>query len=107
MSDQHATGISRADAKRMVGPGWAGLIDDAYNAIEGVPDCWVSDVKEKFGGLRIYFYGAAPDLAEVIDAICARSETVCEMCGGPGKPRGPGWIKTVCDEHARETGREL
>jgi hypothetical protein len=27
----------------------------------------------------------------------------CEVCGQPGETREGGWIKTLCDEHSRNT----
>lgn len=100
------SGFSRDEARAQVGPGWHGLIDEIYAALDGLPECWVSDVKEKFGALRVYVYGATAALDAVIDDAEQRSLAICEFCGAPGQPCGPGWIKTVCETHARETRRE-
>jgi hypothetical protein len=30
------------------------------------------------------------------------SYTICEECGAPGKLRGGGWMRTLCDKHEEE-----
>ena len=78
-------------AKTCVGPGWGRLVEEAYEAL---PDgTTISQIKEKYGGLRFYSH-PEPD---VIHEIEARSETVCEDCGAPGRPRKGRWIRTLCD----------
>lgn len=84
--------------------GWAALYEPliARCREEGVE---ISQVKEKFGGLRFYTDGtASSELIAAIDAAEALSFTVCEVCGSPGVPRCDGWIRTLCDTHAE--GRE-
>lgn len=85
-----------ADVQECVGPGWASLVEEAYNAL---PDgSTISQVKEKYGGLRFYAIPAV----DAIDAIEARSLTVCEDCGKPGllttiDGTPFGWMRTLCD----------
>jgi len=31
----------------------------------------------------------------------------CETCGGPGKRRDGGWIKTLCDTHEAERQQRM
>lgn len=63
-------------------------------------------IKEKFGGLRIYLGGMETGLFEDVNDIVENAEsesfTICEKCGKPGKPREGGWIKTLCDDCATE-----
>lgn len=71
---------------------------------EDVPQVVASQVKEKFGTLRFYYDGGDDyirGLASMAEAMSART---CEICGNPGKSRGGGWIRTLCDEHAKELG---
>ncbi len=92
---------ARDMAKDCVGPGWAGLIDEIFDILPG--DAAVAQVKEKFGGLRFYFYG---DMQDEVDAVCDRSVKVCEECGRPGNLREDRpWVKTLCDGCAGEDGR--
>lgn len=87
----------REYAKMCVGNGWHGLVDEAFDLCEkhGVE---VTQVKEKFGQLRIYT-GYTPDrLYTKIHEIENRSGTICETCGAPSQlqTRG-GWLKSICD----------
>ena len=58
----------------------------------------IMQVKEKFGGLRFYVHGANDFLNGMIHMAEAASFKICEQCGKPGRPRGGGWILTLCDE---------
>lgn len=93
-------GITRDDAKLMVGAGWSGLIDEVYNRLP--PDAFVSTIKEKWGGLRCYVFKINMDVLDFLDEIEERSYTVCECCGKSGKLRTGGWWKTLCEKCARE-----
>jgi len=102
-------GINRQTAKRLVGPGWAALIDELYDRLPEVVT--VSQVKEKFGALRIYYWASSlisgpENVEDIVSEIEHRSAEVCERCGRPGRPRAGGWINTLCDECAekREKG---
>jgi hypothetical protein len=98
-----AMNINREDAKSYVGPGWAPLIDAIYDRLP--EDAHVLQVKEKWGGLRFYVDGTK-ELLDFIDEMEARSLEICEVCGQPGRPREGGWVRTLCDEHARVAVRE-
>ena len=63
-----------------------------------------TQVKEKYGTLRFYVYGADEYVHGLIQMAEAMSMITCETCGAPGKERGGGWIRTLCDEHAKEQG---
>ena len=55
-------------------------------------------VKEKWGGLRVYIDG--PDEADdIVSKYSEMSYQICEICGQKGKPRNDGWIMTLCDTH--------
>ena len=96
------TPVDREEALESVGPGWASLINELYDALpQGV---MVVQVKEKFGGLR--FYTEPFDLifsATVYEAE-VRSLEICEECGEPGSPKTNStyWIKTLCAKHKAE-----
>ena len=85
-----------------VGPGWHALIETCFNVcVEH--DVSVTQVKEKYGGLRFYVASALPAVFAVIDECERLSYTVCEQCGEPGKPREGGWIRTLCDDCQSKT----
>jgi hypothetical protein len=92
-------GVSRESAKRQVGPGWHGLIDEFYDAF---PDGLVQQVKEKYGSLRLYPYSDCDESTDKEVEIMERSEKMCEECGKPCESREiRGWVWTLCDEHAK------
>jgi hypothetical protein len=69
---------------------------------EEVPQVVVRQIKEKFGGFRFYYDGGDDyimGLVTMAEQWCART---CEECGAPGKHRGGGWIRTLCDRHEIE-----
>lgn len=117
-----------------VPPGWdsaiARALEDiaALSATSGV-SIQVAQVKEKFGGLRLYLdideESAGPlELVEeeethtrlrsssnpgsvrerataIVDAAAIRCSTICEVCGNEGQSRNSsGWLRIACDAHA-------
>jgi len=89
-----------------IGEGWFPLIDNLCSYLQfhidnnKKPQLEAVQVKEKFGGLRFYVDNADGDQYAVIEFVEALSLQTCEVCGSEGRPRGRGWIKTVCDKHA-------
>jgi len=88
-----------------IGDGWVPIVSDWYDAVQHLGiRVEVTQVKEKFGGLRIYATvvgGVSGDLNRVESltqlAESAASHT-CEMCGDEGTRRADrSWIKTLCD----------
>ena len=101
------------------GDGWYDLIDDLSAKLEAeivklkengtATDVLpvAAQVKEKFGGLRIYVDFATEEMYDMIDEAEKKSYTICEECGAEGKVRSGGWIRTLCDDcdKARKVGR--
>lgn len=87
-----------------VGPGWVPLLLELTGKLFFLGwDGKLAQVKEKFGTLRFYFANNIPGIAgEIAWDLVAHaemlSEQTCEACGGYGKLRGVGWLKTRCDE---------
>ena len=54
-------------------------------------------VKEKYGGLRIYFTGGDDYVDGIVSMAEEYSYKVCEVCGNSGKPNKGGWITTLCE----------
>lgn len=69
---------------------------------ERVEHVVVEQVKEKFGSLRFYYRGGDSVVDGMVRMAEMMSSVTCEVCGKPGKMRGGGWIKTLCDEHAKK-----
>jgi hypothetical protein len=103
-------GGTLAEWEDYVGPGWRPILERLHERLAELdPGYRAGQVKEKFGGLRVYLNGPMPPGAqEAIDAAGAESLIVCETCGKPGRRRGDAgpstWIKTLCDQHARLAG---
>jgi len=93
------------------GEGWYDLLDKLMTEIESVcpGGVCISQIKEKFGGLRFYVDGAPREVFDIIDKYEALSEKTCESCGGPGKQTDDGWIVTLCEkcDEKRRKAREL
>lgn len=54
-------------------------------------------IKEKWGGLRIYYIGGDDYIKGVVDMAEEMSYKICERCGCPGSPNKQGWVMTLCD----------
>lgn len=55
-------------------------------------------VKEKYGGLRLYFSGGDDYVEGLVSMAEAFSYQVCEVCGNKGEPNKGGWISTLCSD---------
>ena len=92
------------------GKGWNKLIIpildyiDLYNS--GHDDkIEILQIKEKFGGLRIYTSFSTPELDQLIDDAEEQSFKTCEYCGSTENvSQTTGWIKTLCSKCMREKG---
>lgn len=78
-----------------VGEGWKELVKEAYDKIKE-KGYVISQIKEKWGGLRIYLWVGDDETWDHLIDIERRSLETCEQCGKPGKERPGGWVKTLC-----------
>lgn len=92
-----------------VGDGWFRLIDVVSSIIversaEVGLDPVATQIKEKFGTLRLYVQGLQNDeyLEGCIAMASAVSAQVCQVCGGNGLLRIAGWYRVLCEEHEDE-----
>lgn len=85
-------------------PGWEDLVlkAEAVGLALYPHDFHVTQIKEKFGGLRFYFTPFDKLLVQLINVIEQQSFHVCEWCGKPGELRKEGWYRTLCDVHLEE-----
>ena len=91
------------------GPGWYSIIESVCGLIQQHEENKKDDstyfpvkfdqVKEKYGGLRIYFSGGDEYVEGIINMAEAVSYNTCEVCGNSGRPNEAGWISTRCEEH--------
>ena len=89
--------------------GWFQIIYDLSADImaivkeEGIDVPEVTQVKEKLGALRFYPGNSRNEnIHQLISQAEERSLQTCEFCGAPGRRRPGGWIRTLCDEHAKK-----
>jgi hypothetical protein len=77
------------------------LLKEDFRAVRPVVEqVVVSQVKEKFGGLRFYYDGGNDNIRGMVGMAESLSAITCEQCGAPGDQRHDGWIRTLCNEHA-------
>ena len=62
---------------------------------------YLTQIKEKYGTLRLYYDGGDAYIDGMARMAEAMSEVTCEVCGNPGKFRGRGWYYTACDQHTK------
>ena len=56
-------------------------------------------IKEKYGGLRIYFSGGDNYVDGLVNMAEAISYHICEICGDKGEANKVGWISVRCETH--------
>jgi len=104
MAEDRSEPVSADDWAQGVGPGWRPIVREAIKKIEALGGR-ITQVKEKFGGLRIYYRTNLQSIHEPISLILRQAESecdkICEVCGQPGakKRQLKGWVKTVCPFH--------
>jgi hypothetical protein len=101
-----------------VGAGWYPILEELCASIQHhidwknrqsavVPQVTVGQIKEKFGGLRFYYEGGDHVIEGMVRMAESWADHSCETCGGPGKRRDGGWIKTLCDTHETERQQRM
>lgn len=92
----------------MCGPGWYPLIYELLDKLQDIVDeqkldIEVVEIKEKYGGLRVYLSSYTDEIEALTEEYKERSYTICENCGDPGSLRViRGWYQTLCDECAEK-----
>lgn len=87
------------------GDGWLPILEDLFADIDeaakrdGLACFRVVQVKEKFGGLRVYADNGSDATENLIKEAENLAWMTCERCGQAGKLRrsASGWFKTLCD----------
>ena len=74
--------------------------------IKDYPECpapKATQVKEKFGSLRLYMSYETKEMEDLIEKAEELSSVTCEDCGKPGKLIAPnGWYRCLCDDCLKE-----
>ena len=86
--------------------GWHPMIYELLDKIQAIvdenpeyEDLRVTQIKEKYGGLRVYLNFDPPEISDMIDEYEEKSYETCEICGAKGKTREDRrWYKTLCDD---------
>ena len=80
------------------GEGWKGIVTGLCERLEalGRPRLKIVQIKEKFGGLRIYVEGGNKATFALVQEAEAASSAVCERCGAPGTKTSDGRLLTLC-----------
>jgi hypothetical protein len=99
-----------------IGDGWGPLLRELltnmkkYGTEHGI-EIEITQVKEKFGELRVYFMlrtcsdgSCLDELEDMVDAASDKSREICELCGKSGKIRESSWLMARCAACA-ESGR--
>lgn len=89
--------------------GWIDLVERLAAVIEvhidiSVPDelkeqIYFTEIKQKFGQLRVGMSNYTPYVRGAITMAQVESYTICEKCGERGSLRHMSWITTLCDTH--------
>ena len=86
------------------GRGWFPLVYETLDKIQAIVDrdrldLEITQVKEKYGELRVYTTCYINEVENIIDEATRKSVTICERCGKEGKRvQVKGWLMTRCDE---------
>lgn len=94
--------------------GWFNLIYNCFKEIQelynksniSISNLIVYQIKEKYGGLRIYLGSYIDGVQEIVNKYEKLSYEICEICGEKGKTRGKVWFKTLCEKHRIELNYE-
>jgi hypothetical protein len=94
-----------------VGDGWAPLLWDLFTKISlNSPGVQLTQVKEKFGGLRVYVNWVNDEVYGLINEAEQRSYLICEDCGTEGnvKCEATGHlVVTLCGKCREEFSKKM
>lgn len=85
------------------GEGWLNILSELFKSIdkslckEERKIFKITQIKEKFGTLRVYYYGGNDRIEELVEKAELQSSITCERCGAKGATQNDsGWISTLC-----------
>lgn len=89
--------------------GWFDLVYELSKQITSIDDSVVAtQVKEKCGTLRFYYYGGNDKIDKLVEEAERQSARICEACGDTKTAKlqdNYGWYRTLCNKclHGRES----
>lgn len=86
-----------------IGPGWTPIVLDCVRKMK--ESGWVGDItqiKEKFRGLRIYYTNQTREADILIDEAVMICNDICETCGKERENKGYGMGDADCDACRKE-----
>lgn len=80
------------------GEGWKAIVMGLLERLDALPlrTLKVVQIKQKFGGLRVYMEGGDEEVSRLIGEAESACRTVCEWCGSAGSITNEGWMLTLC-----------
>lgn len=82
--------------------GWYDLLDDLLSDLKKIdPNLKVTQIKEKFGLLRVYCRGTTKEAFDRIQEAEDQSAKICERCGSTEnvEHKAPNnWWRTLCED---------
>lgn len=94
-----------------VSDGWHPLLEELIEKLNILCEnmnVQVTQIKEKFGGLRFYADGLTEEGWKLVEEYERKAYHVCEKCGEDGKYRDAlSWKQTLCDTHYKEELKEI
>lgn len=81
------------------GDGWHSLIRKLCEELDALTeDIQITQIKEKFGELRVYVDAASKEAYQIIDKYQDRSQYTCEACGQNGHiDYDKRWLECRCN----------
>lgn len=86
------------------GDGWNLVLERLFNAMStDTPPITINQVKEKFGGLRVYYSGGSTLSTKALRFAEETAAGLCEVCGKSGFIRDDlSWLRVLCNKHHEE-----
>lgn len=88
------------------GDGWYHILDQMCQKIQETgKKVEFTQVKEKFGTLRVYTNYHEDDVEDIITWAVKLSAVTCEECGNPGKINRGGWLSVRCKKCRKQEAK--
>jgi len=88
--------------------GWEPIVEKAAAALKELDDSIeLMQVKEKFGGLRMYTNSYSDEVDAILREAEEEASNTCEFCGATEQVSCKGsWLKTLCDTCHEKRNKE-